>query len=318
MSEKKTSTTALVVILHTSELLPKLLRAWRRVGVPGVTIFPSLGGYEAEKQVRRGTLGNLLNVFSQEDSGQRTLICLVDEPETLEKAVSEADRVVKGFDSPRSGILFTLPVGEVLGLQKWREEETGTEPEVRPSAGESNLLQWFQEDVKKAYGSDALVDWSSQRKTRVSEIARRLSLKPIVVRVDTPVSTVLGELLRNPEVATVCVVNTEEHLMGTIHINDLADVMMVPVIPEAFVDNPEEYEKALRYVDPDKPLLAADIMRDPVYAMYDASLEETYQRMKKHKRMGIPVVNQYYHVKGYITMTELLAICYPEKNEEPK
>ena len=43
----------LVVILHDLTRLPALLAAWKRVGVPGVTIMDSLGGYQAENWLNK-------------------------------------------------------------------------------------------------------------------------------------------------------------------------------------------------------------------------------------------------------------------------
>lgn len=304
------STVALLVILHDPDALPRLLKAWDKIGVPGVTILPSMGGFQAQKQVRRGGLGVLINMFSQEEPGQRTLISLIDEPETLELAISEADRVVKGFDSPRSGILFTFPIGDVLGLQKWRirNPEDDFEDEIKKEP--SNLLKWFQEDVKETYGQEALVDWTNQRETIVSDIIQRLSLDPVIVRVDTPISAVLSKLLTNPRVSTAAVINTEDRLMGIIDIADLSEVMMAPVIPEAYIDDPEEYNKALQFSNPEHEVVAADIMREPAYAMLEATLEETYMRMKRKNLTGLPVVDKNYHIQGYITLLELLSKCF--------
>ncbi len=311
MTKDKTQTTALIVILHDPDLLPKLLKAWDRAGVPGTTILPSMGGYQAQKHARRGGLGVLINMFTQDEPGQRTVMSLIDEPETLERAISEADRVVKGFDSPRSGILFTIPIGDVLGLQKWRVSQPAEKPELSAKKEPSNLLKWFQEDIKEAYGKDALIDWSNQRTTQVSKIIQQLSLDPIVISVDTPINTVLTKLLENPNVSTACVVNTENRLMGIMNIDAIGEVMMAPVVPEAYINDPDEYNKALKFAKPGQELVAADIMSEPVYAMEDANLEETFQRMKKNGLDGLPVVDEHYHVKGHITMLELLAVCFP-------
>lgn len=304
------ATTALIVILHDPDILPRLLRAWDKVGVPGITILPSMGGFQAQKQARRGGLGMLINMFTQDEPGQRTLISLIDEPEILERAISEADRVVKGFDSPRSGILFTIPISDVLGLQKWRQAPPKSEDEDQTSKEPSNLLKWFQEDIKETYGKGALGDWSEQRAAMVSDIIQETVIKPIIVRVDTPIDQVLAKLLANSKVTIASVINTEERLMGNIHIRDLAEVMMAPIVPEAFIDIPDEYNKALKFSDPDQELLAADIMTEPIYAMLDAPLEETYTRMKTKTLTGLPVVDQNYHVKGYITLLDVLSTCF--------
>ena len=311
MTKEEFQTTALVVILHNPDLLSKLLKAWDRAGVPGATILPSMGGYQAQKHARRGGLGVLINMFTQDEPGQRTVMSLIDNPEILERAISEADRVVKGFDSPRSGILFTIPIGNILGLQKWREKHPTENPEPEEKKEPSNLLKWFQEDIKETYGREALIDWSQQRETRVSEIIKQLSLEPIVVTVDTPVKNVLIKLIATPNASTACVVNTENRLMGILNISDMAEVMMAPVCPEAYINDPDEYNTALKFAKPDQELVAADIMSDPIYAMEDANLEETFQRMKKSGLAGLPVVDEHYHVKGYISMIELLIVCFP-------
>jgi len=311
MAKDSFQTTALFVILHDPDLLPKLLKAWDRAGVPGATILPSMGGYQAQNHARRGGLGVLINMFTHDEPGQRTVMSLIDEPEILERAISESDRVVKGFDSPRSGILFTIPIGDVLGLQKWRVTQPTEEPEPKVKKEPTNLLKWFHEDIKETYGRDALTVWSDQRGARVSKIIQQLSLEPVIVSVDTPIKAVLIKLLENPNVSTACVVNTEERLMGILNIAALAEVMMAPIVPEAYINDPDEYDKALKFAQPNQELVAADIMCDPVYAMIDANLEETYQRMKKNGVAGLPVVDQHYHVKGYITLLELVAVCFP-------
>ena len=300
------TTTALIVILHEPNLLPKLLRAWNRANVPGVTILPSMGGFQAQKQVRGG-LGSLLNMFTPDEPGQRTLLSLIDDPGILERAISEADRVVKGFDSPRSGILFTMPIDDIMGLQKWRHTPPTLENEEPEQKEPSNLLKWFYEDVKETYGRDALSDRSSQRQLQVGEIIHTLDLDPIIVRVDTPLGEILPRMLENPAVSLVCVVNTQQRLMGIIPIATLAEVLLAPIIPEAFVDESVDYNKALQYSAPNINLLAADIMNEPVYAHTTADLAETYQRMKEHNLSELPVVDPFYHVMGHISLLEILA-----------
>ena len=109
----------LVVILHDTDRLGALLDAWDEVGVPGVTIFSSIGGYQARSWLQKLGLGGLAQIFDSNEVDQRTLLSLIDNDQLLEKAISTADHIVKGFDRPKSGILFTLPVGKILGLQKW-------------------------------------------------------------------------------------------------------------------------------------------------------------------------------------------------------
>jgi CBS domain-containing protein len=310
-----TNSMLLVVILHDANRLPRLLKTWRNIGVPGSTILPSAGSYVAENWVKRSGLSSLLSIFDQNMLQQRTLLSLIDDPEILEQAIAEADRVVKGFDGPNSGILFTLPVGQVLGLQKWTqvlEEQPEPKPEEE-SSKQSRLMTWFEEDVKERYGEQALQDWSKPRSTPVSEIIHLLGIQPTIVRVDTSLFDVVSQLQANPGMPAACVVNNEDRLVGVIPLKNLADVMMAPVMPEAYINDPEGYDKALKFADVNKLPIAAAIMSDPFYVVDDETLEETYQHMKDHNLSGLPVVDKLYRVRGFITMLGLMAVCFPKE-----
>lgn len=307
--------TLLIIILHDADHLPKLLEAWRRVGVPGATILLSAGGHDTERSARRGSLGNILNLFDQGKSPQRTILSIIDDPEMLEVAIAEADRVVKGFDSPKSGILFTMPLGQVLGLQKWgqlqREQESKDAPDPEEKSA-ARLLQWFEEDVKGRYGEEALRDWSRQRNMPVSEILPLVDLHPTIVKMNTPILEVMTDLLANPGVPAACVVNNEDRLMGVIPIKSLADVMMIPVMPEAYINDPDEYEKALQYAKITDQHIAAGVMKDPVFIQEENTLAEVFQKMHEQNLSGVPVVDKSYHVKGFITLLGLMAVCFPD------
>ncbi len=312
-----TNVTLLVVILHDANCLPELLKAWRRIGVPGSTILPSAGSYLAESWVKRSGLTSFLSLFDQSKLQQRTLLSLIDDPDTLELAIAEADRVVKGFDHPHSGILFTLPIGKVLGLKKWNdveEEIPSAEPEIEDGA-HSRLMQWFEEDVIDRYGEEAIRDWSEQKKMSVSEVLPLLSIQPTIVRVDTSLFDVVTQLQENPGMPAACVVNKEDRLVGVIPLKGLADVMMAPVMPEAYIHDSEGYEKALRFADVNQLPVAAAIMSDPVYVIESETLELTYQRMREWNLSGLPVLDKLYRVKGFITMLGLMTACFPTRKK---
>jgi CBS domain-containing protein len=206
-------------------------------------------------------------------------------------------------------------VGQVLGLQKWdhpqREVETQKEPDpVEKSA--ARLLQWFEEDVKGRYGEDALQDWSQQRKTPVSQILPLLDLHPTIVKMNTPLLEVMTLLLANPGVPAACVVNNEDRLMGVIPIKSLADVMMIPVMPEAYINDPDEYDKALQYAQITDQHIAAGVMVEPVFMLEEDTLADVFQKMREHNLSGVPVVDNNYQITGFITLLGLMALCFPE------
>jgi len=307
-------TTLLIVILHDANRLPELLKTWRKIGVPGSTILPSAGSYVAENWVKRSGLSSLLSILDQNILQQRMLFSLIDDPEILELAIAEADRVVKGFDSPNSGILFTLPVEQVLGLKKWHTEmEKPAEKVEVEDRGQSRLMTWFEEDVKARYGETTKIDWSKPRLTPVSEIIHMEGFNPTTVRVDTSLFEVVAQLQANPGMTAACVVNNEDRLVGVIPLKNLAEVMMAPVMPEAYINDPDGYDKALQYADVQHLPIAAAIMVDPIYVVETETLEETYKRMKENNLSGLTVVDKLYRVKGFITMIGLMAVCFPRK-----
>ncbi|MEW6716946.1 MAG: CBS domain-containing protein [Chloroflexota bacterium] len=311
--------TMLIVILHDLDRFPDLLEAWKQIRVPGVTILQSVGGFQAEASIHRSGLGGLLSLFEQNQSSQRMLFSLIDDPEILELAIAEADRIVKGFDRPHSGILFTIPINRALGLQKWRKREQIEEAKVRREIvdrGEVNLLKWFEEDVKRLYGSEAITDWTSHRATPVSEIINLLTLKPTCVQMDTPLKEVFSRFLENPKIPLACVINKEKRLMGMISISKLAEAMMVPVMPEEFIKDSNDYQNALKFANPNETHLAADIMRDAIYIHLDDTLEDAFHHMKENNLPGLPVVDKLFRVKGYLTLLELLATCFPVESKK--
>ena len=314
--------TLLIVILHNLEHLPDLLEAWKKVGIPGITLLPSSGGFEAASQLQRSGLAGLLSVFEHSAPQQRTLLSLIDNPETLAVAISEAERVVGGFDRPRSGILFTLQVGQALGLQKWgdtsSQEKAGKEPVMDKKAldkGTANLLGWFEEEVRARYGTKTLSSWRKKRTQRVSDVFKSFLNQPTMVSVDTPLDDVLKAFLENPNVPLACVANLEGRLVGVIKEEWFAEMMLVPTMPENFIQDPEQYEKAVAYARMDADQKAFDVMVDPVFINNESTLEEAFIEMQSKGVVGLPTVNKHYRVVGYLSLVELLGIYFGHEDK---
>lgn len=314
-----TNYTLLIVILHNLDVLPELLEAWKVAGIPGVTLLPSAGGFQATNQFQRGGLAGLLNIFEQTTPHQRMLMSLIDSPETLAVAISEAERVVGGFDRPNSGILFTMPVGQALGLQKWgdtRRLEKDAHKQANDKAkldkGTANLLGWFEEEVRAQHGEDTLTGWRKKSKQLISMTLKTSLNQPTIVSVDTPLREVVKAFLANPNVPIVCVVNREDRLVGVIQEVWFAEMMLIPTMPEKFIQAPEEYEKAIAYARMDPDQKAFDIMEDPIFVNNEASLEEAFFSMHECEATGLPVVNKHYRVVGYLSLSELLSVYFGE------
>lgn len=299
--------TLLIVILHDLDHLSDLLEAWKSINVPGVTILQSIGGFQVEDYLIRSGLSGLLNLFDQEKPRQRTLMSLIDDEELLARAIAEADHVVKGFDRPHSGILFTVPVGQALGLQKWGQKSK-EEPERRDK-GQENLARWLEEDLKAASAGGKLPDFTGLKKKSILEVLDLHAEQLAVVQMDTPLEGVVDALKRYSGAPFACVVNREQRLMGIIHPQALIGTIMLPVIPDAFTSGVEDYEKVRKQLNGKPPQKAADLMEESHSLFLDESIEAALKKMKSLNFLGLPVVDRLYHVKGYISLVELLCAC---------
>jgi CBS domain-containing protein len=247
---------------------------------------------------------------------------LIDNKETLSIAISEAERIVGGFDRPRSGILFTLPVGQALGLQKWGDTRSlekaakkGSRGKENLDKGKANLLGWFEEEVRELRGTKTLAGWRKKRNLQVSVVFKTLLNQPTVVTVDTPLKDVLKAFLNNPNVPIACVINNEERLVGMIKEEWFAEMMLVPAMPENFIQDPEQYEQAIAYarIDPDQK--AFDIMVDPNFINHENTLEQAFVEMQSKRAVGLPMVNKHYRVVGYLSLTELLGVYFAQEEK---
>ncbi len=315
--------TLLVVILHNLDLLPELLEAWKKVGIPGTTMVASQGGYQAVSQLQRGGLANLLSLMEQASPNQRLILSLIDNKETLAIAISEAERVVGGFDRPNSGILFTLDVGDALGLKKWGDTQRLAKAARQLARGEKpvdkgseNLLGWFEEEVRDLHGDQTLTGWRKQRKQLTSVLFKEHLNEPSIVTVDDTLVDITQAFLANPQVPLMCVVNRAGRLVGIIREQLFAEMMLVPAMPEQFIQQPEQYEKAIDYVRMDPGTRAFDIMEEPVFIPNDCSLEDAFLEFQKQGLTGLPMVNVHYRVTGYLTLSELMKSFFGGEKKE--
>lgn len=283
----------LVVILHDLARLPALLTAWKEVGVPGVTLLHSLGGYQAESWLRRMGLGGLGRLLERGEVQQRTLLSLIADEALLERAIAVADEVVQGFDRPDSGVLFVVPVSRALGLRKWGEP-TGEGVEAPPPTR---------------------IPLTIDRTTPVSTIVDVLRLEPAIVRADAPLEAVVNKMLAHYPVHLACVVNEEERLVGVIDVVTLADVALLAMFPEEFLSELTVLEQVEDFARRTQIRRAADIMLDPAWVRMDDTVQDAFHVIHQRKLPGVPVVDDRYHVIGYINLLELLGACLRIKRE---
>ena len=285
-------TQLLIVILDDLACMPDLLQAWQAIGVPGTTILESVGAYRVSTWLSRVGLGALDGLFEAKEVRRRTLLAAIEDDDLLAQAVAEAERVVGGFDRPDSGLLLVLPVAQARGLHKVRPapSQEALPPAVRP-------------------------DWMVRRDTSVEEVVAILDLEPTIVSPDTPLDEVARAMLAHPNVHVACVVAEDGRLVGVLSLRSLADDFFFHILPEEFMSEVTDLEQAMQFAEKSRMRTAADAMQEPVWVKRGEKVKDAFKRMHEHDLSGVPVVDERYHIVGYINLLELLAICL-EREEE--
>lgn len=276
----------LIIILDDLTRMSDLLEAFRRIGVPGVTILESAGAYRVESWLSRVGFSGLDRLFETHEVRRRTLLAAVESDDLLAQAVAEAERVVGGFDRPDSGLLLVLPVSEVKGLQKVvpKPSEESLPPAVYPN-------------------------WMALRDKPVEEAGSILNLEPTIVRPETPLNETARLMLTHPRVHVVCVVADDGRLVGLLGLRALADDIFFRIMPEEFLREIHDLEEAMEFAERTRVRTAADAMSDPVWVKQGETVKDAFERIHEHGLAGLPVVDERYHVVGYINLLELIALC---------
>lgn len=277
----------LLLVMDDMAALPALLEAWQSVGVPGVTILQSAGAYRTQKWLRRMGLGALDRLFESEETSRRTLLAAIEDEMILDRAIAEAERLVGGFERPGSGLLLVLPVSRVLGLHKEPPIEMGARPHEAPH-----------------------LDWLAWRKKSVAEIASLFDLQPVLVRRDTALERIPQVLMAQPGVQVVCVTSEDDVLVGLLPLSDLADALLFHEMPEEFLSEVTDLEGVIEFAERSRVRTAGDVMKPPVWVRQDNTVDLAFRRMHQHQLPGLPVVDETYHVVGYISLLALLlTVC---------
>jgi CBS domain-containing protein len=281
----------LLVILHDTSLLPDLLQIWQEIGVPGSTILKSAGGHRAQTWLSRVSLGAINHLFETKEVQNRTIISIIEDEDLLAQAIAEAERVVGGFDRPNSGVLLVLPIAQTRGIHKTKPKPLKelSPPALRP-------------------------DWMILRDTPIEKVEAIMGLEPTIVDSDVSLNDVAQAMLSHPRVHVASVVAEDGRLVGLISLKTLADDLFFHVVPEEFIAESTDVEKMMAFADKTRILTAGDAMIPPVWVKRGETVKNAFKRMHDNGLPGLPVVDDRYHVVGYINLLELLALN-PEKNE---
>lgn len=282
-----------MVILDDIKRMPSILRAWQSIGVPGVTILESTGGYRTTTWLSKVGLDFLDRLFEADEIKRRTLMAAIEEEDLMEQAVAEAERLMDGFERPNSGILLVLPIHKIKGLQKRKiSEKTATlPPAIQPR-------------------------WYVQRNSKVSDLLEILDLEPTIVQPDTPLEDVAKAMLEHPNVHIACVVNEEGRLIGIIELRQLSNDIFFHITPEEFFSEVTNLEAVMEFASESRKRIASDTMRSPIWIKRNELVKHAFERMHENNLSGLPVVDDRYQVTGYINLLELLAVCLENETHD--
>lgn len=111
----------LVVVMDDDAKGEAIIEGWKQAGVKGITLIDTAGmGRIHERAIRDDMplMPSLKSLLSTELVEHRTFFAIIDDDETLEKAIAAAHTVVGNFDNPHTGIMFQLPVARAWGLRR--------------------------------------------------------------------------------------------------------------------------------------------------------------------------------------------------------
>jgi len=254
----------------------------------------SVGGYRTSTWLSKVGLSAIDHIFEAKEVQRRTLIAVIEDDELLAQAIAEAERVLGGFDRPNSGVLLVLPVAQTKGLYKAKPK---TPPKLSPPA--------------------LRPDWMILRDTPIEKVKAIMGLEPTIVSPESSLNDVAQAMLTHSNVHVACVVAEDGRLVGLLSLKTLADDLFFHILPEEFIAESTDIEKMMAFAEKTRILTAGDAMIPPIWVKHGETVKNAFIRMHDNELPGLPVVDDRYHVIGYINLLELLAICLEKKDDTP-
>lgn len=117
----------LVLVLNKEEEhLERILERFVEIGIRGATIIDSTGmGQTLACHNNLPIFGGLRRLFENCRPGNKTVFSVIDNEERLQKAKTVVQEEIGDFTEPGVGILFTIPVNNVLGLAQDINDKEG-------------------------------------------------------------------------------------------------------------------------------------------------------------------------------------------------
>lgn len=107
----------IMYVLDDPSQLDKVLEAWMDADVSGITVQESTGVNRLREQGGLPTFLGFRRLSQTSKYSHYTLFSIVDE-DAVQRVVTATEEIVGSLNEPDTGILFTLPVEQVWGLDK--------------------------------------------------------------------------------------------------------------------------------------------------------------------------------------------------------
>lgn len=107
----------LVFVLNRTEKLEPVLNRLEHAGLRGATVISSRGMAMTLEKYYDGSFLGSLRAMMEPDREENCTVFMVLPDEDVARAVETVEAVAGSFQSPNSGIAFTLPVDFVKGIQ---------------------------------------------------------------------------------------------------------------------------------------------------------------------------------------------------------
>jgi nitrogen regulatory protein PII len=115
----------LVVIVNEDEKIEDLLAGFLDLGVTGATLIRSEGmGRVLSHDVP--VFAGLQSLMARTRPRNTTILSVIETQELLDRAIESAQQVCGDFNSPGTGILFTVKLDRIVGLAPGLDRTGGT------------------------------------------------------------------------------------------------------------------------------------------------------------------------------------------------
>ncbi|HED24557.1 MAG TPA: hypothetical protein ENN91_05470 [Firmicutes bacterium] len=106
-----------VLVLNKTELLEDILEKLVEVGITGATIIDSTGMGRALADIDNDTLlAGIRSIFQYSRPSNKTIFSVIDSLDKKDCAAAAIKEVLGDMSKPGVGIMFTIPLEDVIGL----------------------------------------------------------------------------------------------------------------------------------------------------------------------------------------------------------